>query len=40
MWRPLQKPEALPMLDEAATKLKEIYASLASLSSSVAVVSV
>jgi hypothetical protein len=30
MWRPLQKPEALPMLDEAATKLKEIYASLAS----------
>jgi hypothetical protein len=30
MWRPLQKPEALPSLDEAATKLKEIYASLAS----------
>jgi hypothetical protein len=27
MWRPLQKPEALPMLEEAATKLKEIYAS-------------
>jgi hypothetical protein len=30
IWRPLQKPEALPMLDEAATKLKEIYAFLAS----------
>jgi hypothetical protein len=29
LWRPLQKSKVHPMMDKAATKLKEIYAKVA-----------